>query len=101
MWFDTGPQDYAVECYSYDLAGNIIEKRIEDAANAILLQKHFTYNLQGQCEEEYTSENGIKGLLLKLFITLKESLSVISMDLDKKPKSSSIITIPTLSVKLS
>ena len=65
VWFDTGPQDYALECYSYDLAGNIIEKRIEDAANAILLQKYYTYNLQGQCEEEYTLENGIKKTLVK------------------------------------
>jgi hypothetical protein len=54
VWFDIGPQDYALECYSYDLAGNIIEKRIEDATNAVLLQKYYTYNLKGQCEEEYT-----------------------------------------------
>ena len=65
VWFDTGPQDYALESYSYDLAGNIIEKRIEDATNAVLLQKYYTYNLQGQCEEEYTLENGIKKTLLK------------------------------------
>jgi RHS repeat-associated protein len=65
VWFDTGSQDYALECYSYDLAGNIIEKRIEDAGNAILLQKYYTYNLQGQCEEEYTLENGIKRILVK------------------------------------
>lgn len=65
VWFDTGPQDYALECYSYDLAGNIIEKRVEDAANALLLQKYYSYNLQGQCEEEYTFENGIKRTLVK------------------------------------
>lgn len=65
VWFGTGPQDYALECYSYDLAGNIIEKRIEDASNAVLLQKYYTYNLQGQCEEEYTLENGIKRTLVK------------------------------------
>ncbi len=65
VWFDTGPQDYALECYSYDLAGNIIEKRIEDATNTVLLQKYYTYNLQGQCEEEYTLENGVKRTLVK------------------------------------
>lgn len=65
VWFDTGSQDYALECYSYDLAGNVIEKRVEDAANTILLQKFYTYNLQGQCEEEYTLENGIKKTLFK------------------------------------
>ena len=65
VWFDTGPGDYALECYSYDLAGNIIEKRIEDSTNALLLQKSYSYNLQGQCEEEYTLENGIKRTLVK------------------------------------
>jgi YD repeat-containing protein len=65
VWFDTGPQDYALECYSYDLAGNIIEKRIEDAVNSVLLQKYYTYNLQGQCEEEYTFENGMKRIFVK------------------------------------
>jgi RHS repeat-associated protein len=78
VWFDTGPQDYALECYSYDLAGNIIEKRIEDAANAILLQKHFTYNLQGQCEEEYTLDNGIKTTLVKtIYNSQGEAISYI------------------------
>lgn len=65
VWFDAGPQDYSLEFCSYDLAGNIIEKRIEDAANNILLQKFFAYNLQGQCEEEYALENGIKKTLVK------------------------------------
>ena len=65
VWFDEGAQDYSLECYSYDLAGNVIEKRIEDATNAVLLQKCYTYNLQGQCEEEYTLENGVKRTLFK------------------------------------
>lgn len=65
VWFDTGPQDYSLECYSYDLAGNVIEKRIEDSANTILLQRYYTYNLQGQCEEEYSFENGIKRSFVK------------------------------------
>ncbi len=65
VWFDTGPQDYALECYSYDLAGNVLEKRVEDATHTTLLQKYFTYNLQGQCEEEYILENGEKKTLIK------------------------------------
>lgn len=65
VWFDAGTQDYSLECYSYDLANNVIEKRIEDAANTVLLQKYYTYNSQGKCEEEYTFENGIKRILFK------------------------------------
>lgn len=65
MWFDTEGKDYALECYSYDLAGNTIEKRIEDSTNNILLQKYYSYNLQGQCEEEYSFENGVKKILVK------------------------------------
>ncbi len=65
VWFDEGPEDYALECYSYDFDENIIEKRIEDSASNILLQKYYTYNLQKQCEEEYLFENGIKKILIK------------------------------------
>lgn len=54
VWFDTGPQDFSIECLTYDLFGNPLEKRIEDAQGKILLQKH--YNTQNQC----TEENGIK-----------------------------------------
>jgi RHS repeat-associated protein len=78
VWFDTGAQDYALECYSYDLAGNIIEKRIEDATNTVLLQKYYTYNLQGQCEEEYTVENGTKKTLVKtIYNSQGEAISYI------------------------
>jgi len=77
VWFDTGPQDYALECYSYDLAGNIIEKRIEDSANTILLQKHYTHNLQGQCEEEYTSENGKRILVKTIYNSQGEPICYI------------------------
>lgn len=31
VWFDSGTQDYALECFEYDLSGNMIEKRIEDS----------------------------------------------------------------------
>lgn len=78
VWFDAGAQDYALECYSYDFSGNITEKRIEDAANATLLQKYYTYNLQGQCEEEYTLENGIKTTLVKtIYNSQGEAISYI------------------------
>lgn len=77
VFFDTGPQDYALEYYSYDLAGNIIEKRIEDATNTVLLQKHYTYNLQGQCEEEYTSENGKRTLVKTIYNSQEEPICYI------------------------
>lgn len=78
VWFDTGPQDYALEFYSYDFAGNIIEKRIEDAANNLLLQKFYTYNLQGQCEEEYIIKDGVKTTLVKtIYNSQGEPLSYI------------------------
>ena len=63
VWFDTKPQDYSVECYSYDLAGNITEKKMEDAQGSILLNKNYSYNLQDQCVEEYYLENGLKTIL--------------------------------------
>ncbi len=65
VWFDTGPFDYSVECLEYDLSGNILQKRIEDAGQNILLQKYFSYNLQDQCVEEYNLENNVKTILVK------------------------------------
>lgn len=65
VWFDLGPQDYTLECFIYDLAGNVIEKRIEDAANTVLLQKYYTYNMLGQCEEEYIIDDEGKKTLIK------------------------------------
>ncbi len=64
VWFDTGPQDYAVECFEYDLSGNVVEKRMENAQGNVLLRKGFSYNFQGQCTEEYTFENGRKTFLI-------------------------------------
>ncbi|MBA2653427.1 MAG: RHS repeat-associated core domain-containing protein, partial [Tatlockia sp.] len=65
VWFDRGSQDYSLECYEYDLAGNIVEKRIEDAQGSALLKKCFSYNSQGRCTEEYSLENGAKTSLLR------------------------------------
>ncbi|MBA3958055.1 MAG: DUF687 family protein [Parachlamydiaceae bacterium] len=65
IWFDKGSKDYSLESYEYDLAGNILEKRIEDAQGVVLLKKCFSYNSQGSCTEEYSLENGIKHSLLK------------------------------------
>jgi len=56
VWFDTGPNDYALETYNRDLSGNIIEKKVEDAQGVILLQKWFSYNTQGQCTEEFNTK---------------------------------------------
>ncbi len=67
IWFDSGPQDYALECYEYDLSGNVIEKRIENAQGTILLKKFFSYNSQGKCTEEFTVEDGNKISLVKIF----------------------------------
>ncbi len=52
-WFDFGPSDYSVECFEYDLLGNVIEKRTEDAAGNIQLRKGFVYDSSGRCVEEY------------------------------------------------
>ena len=60
VWFDQGPQDYSLECFEYDLSGNIVEKRVEDAQGATLLRKGFAYDTQGHCTEEYRLENGKK-----------------------------------------
>ena len=65
VWFDKGPQDYTLECFEYDVSGNVIEKRIENAQGAVLLKKYFSYNTQNQCIEEYGIENGIKISLVK------------------------------------
>lgn len=67
IWFDSGPQDYALEWFEHNLAGNVIEKRIEDASGAVLLEKKFSYDLQGRCIEEYIIENGSKISLLRTF----------------------------------
>lgn len=67
VWFDSGSQDYALECFEYDLSGNVREKRIEDAQGSILLKKYFSYNSQGHCTEEYSLENGVKTSLVKTF----------------------------------
>ncbi len=67
VFFDSGSQEYALECFEYDLAGNVIEKRIEDAQGIVLLKKCFSYNSQNLCMEEYSLQNGVKTSLLKTF----------------------------------
>lgn len=67
VWFDSGPQDYALECYEYDLPGNVVEKSIEDAQGTVLLKKCFSFNSQGHCTEEYSAENGAKTSLIRTF----------------------------------
>lgn len=52
IWFDTGDTDYSVECIEYDLLGNIVQKRIEDAAGVPLLLKSFVYDEAGRCTQE-------------------------------------------------
>ena len=42
------------------------------------MQKYYNYNLQGQCEEEYTLENGIKRTLVKtIYNSQGEAISYI------------------------
>ena len=72
VWFDKAPQDYALECFEYDLSGNVIEKRIEDSQGAVLLKKCFSYDSQGHCTEEYSLENGAKTSLVKIFYNSEE-----------------------------
>ncbi|NGX61734.1 MAG: putative deoxyribonuclease RhsA [Chlamydiae bacterium] len=54
IWFDVGPNDYSFECQEYDLLGNIVEKRIEDASGNILLLKSFLFDEAGRCILEKT-----------------------------------------------
>ncbi len=53
-WFDFGLSDYSVECVEYDLLGNVIEKRTEDAAGNIQLRKGLVYDSSGHCVKEFT-----------------------------------------------
>jgi RHS repeat-associated protein len=67
VWFGSGSKDYTLECFKYDVPGNILEKRIEDAEGNILLRRGFSYNLIGQCTEEFSLENGSKTTLVKTY----------------------------------
>ena len=67
IWFDSGSKDYSLECFDYDLSGNVIEKRIEDSQGTVLLKKYFSYDSQGHCIEEYSLENNAKNSLLRIF----------------------------------
>lgn len=58
IWFGIGTDDYTVECFDYDLLGNPLEKRIEDAKGQILLRRGFTYDEEGRCIEEYGYQEG-------------------------------------------
>lgn len=65
IWHDEGSLDYSTECFEYDLLGNIIEKRVEDAAGLILLRTCFIYDDAGRCTEEYVFSKGQKQTLIK------------------------------------
>ena len=65
IWFDTGPNDYSWECQEYDLLNQVIEKRVEDAAGNILLQRGYVYNGSGQRVEEYAIQNRKKAVQIK------------------------------------
>ena len=65
VWYGFEAEEYALECFEYDLLGNATEKRIEDAQGNILIRKGFAYDQRGQCIEEYSLENNRKTTLLK------------------------------------
>lgn len=65
VWFDREENAYALECFEYDIGGNVLEKRIEDAEGSILIRRCFSYDAKDQCIEKYTLENNIKTSLLK------------------------------------
>lgn len=65
VWFDFGPADYSVECFEYDLAGNVISTRTEDADGHILLHKGFVYDTAGRCVEEYALTDSKKQTIVK------------------------------------
>ncbi len=64
-WFGSGANDYSFECCEYDLLGQVKEKRAENAAGDVLLQRYFEYDPFGHCIEEYTFHNGHKEILAK------------------------------------
>lgn len=43
VWFGVGQDEYALECFEYDLYGNLIEKRIEDGNGSVLLRRGTFY----------------------------------------------------------
>lgn len=65
IWFGIGPDDYTKECFDYDISGNLLEKRIEDAKGHILFRKGFTYDNEGKCLEEYGYQEGKRISLIK------------------------------------
>lgn len=65
VWFDAGVDDYSVENYEYDLAGNMLVKYVEDASGKILLKREYVYDLNGRCLEEYGTVNGERQLTVK------------------------------------
>ncbi|WP_042282548.1 RHS repeat-associated core domain-containing protein [Candidatus Protochlamydia sp. R18] len=79
IWFNSGSQDYALECFEYDLSGNVIEKRIEDSQGTVLIKKYFSYDSQGHFTEEYSLENGAKTSLVKTFYN-SEGEPVVYLD---------------------
>lgn len=64
-WFDNGLNDYSIECFFYDLAGNILKKVVVDSSGKVFLQREFFYDACGRCTEEYGVSEGQKKLLSK------------------------------------
>lgn len=65
VFFGNGSENYALESFEYDILGNVLRKKVQNAAREILLEKEFLYDLSGRCLEEYGFENGTKITLFK------------------------------------
>jgi len=64
-WFGRGSQDYCLECFDYNLLGDLTEKRIEHPEANILFCKGFSYSRAGDCLEEFGYQKGWKLSLIK------------------------------------
>jgi RHS repeat-associated protein len=60
VWHDSGPLDYSVNSFTYDLVGNVINKKVEDSQGNILLQKNFAYDSAGRCIEESDNQTRLE-----------------------------------------
>lgn len=52
VWFDVGTNDYSLECFEYDQAGQVITQKSMDHQGYSVFHKSFSYDLSGHCLEE-------------------------------------------------
>lgn len=76
-WFDHGENDYSIEYFEYDFAGNVLSKSIRDHNESVLLQREYEYEA-GRCTGDFEILNGKRVLLSKTsYNPLGEPISFI------------------------